>query len=83
MKFQRFHIESTMQPYEVEEDEWVMEPSPERFGIRLLDVDSGLDGKDAMRRIADWCNDRRVWVMGTLLYFDTEADRLEFELTWL
>lgn len=80
MKFQRFYIESTMQPYQVEEDEWVMEPSPEHFGIRIegVNVDS-LEMKD----IKTWCNNRDIYNISNLIYFDTEAERFEFELAWL
>jgi hypothetical protein len=83
MKFQRFHIESNMQPFEVEEDEWVMEPSPERFGIRIVGADNSLDSKDAMRKVKDWCDSRDVYNISNLIYFDTEAQRLEFEMVWL
>lgn len=81
--FKRFYLEASEQPYQVEEDEWVMEPSPEHFGIRIVGADDSLDSKDAMRKIKDWCDDRNVYHISDLIYFDTEAERLEFELTWL
>lgn len=83
MKFKRFYLEASDQPYQVEEDEWVMEPSPEHWGIRIMGADDSLDSKDAMRNIKAWCDARNVYNISNLIYFDTEAERLEFELTWL
>lgn len=82
IKFERFYLESTLQPFEVEEDEWVMEPSPEHWGIRIVGADDSLDTKDAMIKIKDWCNARGVYNISNLIYFDTEAERVEFELVW-
>ncbi len=82
--FKRFYLEADEQPFEVEEDVWVMEPSPEHFGIRL--VYSHPVYNDDIARVAaikDWLDRRGVWNLGELIYFDTEAERLEFELTWL
>ena len=83
MKFERFYIESTMQPFEVEEDTWVMEPSPEHWGIRIVGADNSLDSKDDMIKIKDWCNARGVYNISNLIYFDTAAQRFEFEMAWL
>jgi hypothetical protein len=83
MKFERFYLESTMQPYEVEEDEWVMKPSPERFGVRILDIGNGLDSKDDMRKIKDWCNKNNVWNVSNRLYFDTEEEQSRFLFIWM
>ena len=83
MKFVRFHLVSTMQPFEVEEDEWVMEPSPERWGIRITGTDDSLNSKDAINKVKDWCDIHCGWHRGNLIYFDTEAERFEFEMAWL
>jgi hypothetical protein len=83
MKFERFYLESTMQPFEVEEDTWVMEPSPERFGIKLVGLDHSVDSKDAMIKVKAWCDARDVYNISNLIYFDTEAQRFEFEMAWL
>ena len=83
MKFERFYIESTMQPFEVEEDHWIMEPSPEHWGIRIVGADNSIDSKDAMRKVKDWCDARSVYNISNLIYFDTEAQRFEFEMAWL
>lgn len=82
--FERFYLEADDQPFEVEEDVWVMEPSPERFGIRLI-YSHPVYNDDIARvdAIKDWLDRRGIWNIGELVYFDTEAERLEFELAWL
>lgn len=82
--FKRFHLEADEQPFEVEEDVWVMEPSPERFGIRIIYTQPVYkEETERVDEIKDWLDRRGVWNLGELIYFDTEAERLEFELTWL
>ena len=83
MKFERFYIPSTMQPYEVKEDTWIMQPSLEQFGIKVKGVGTSLATKDAMIKIKDWCNARNVYIINNLIFFDTEAQRFEFEMAWL
>lgn len=82
--FKRFYLEADEQPFEVEEDIWVMEPSPEQFGIRIIYTQPVYkEETDRVNEIKDWLDRRGVWNLGELIYFDTEAERLEFELTWL
>ena len=81
MKIHLFHNESTLQPYEVEEDVWVMEPTPEQFGV-VMKKETAADD-ELMKNAHDWCNENVGWPWGNHFYFDTEEDRSRFLMVCL
>lgn len=84
IKFEKFYLPENETPHQVEEDVWVVEPSPEQFGIRF-EYKAGVRPEEAQRmeEIKQWLDDQGVWNISNLAYFNTEAERTHFLLTWL
>lgn len=81
MKIHLFHNESTLQPYEVEEDVWVMKPTQEQFGVAMKKETAADD--ELMKNAHDWCKENVGWPWGNHFYFDTEEDRSRFLMVCL
>lgn len=84
IKFVKFYLPENETPHQVEEDVWVVEPSPEQFGIRF-EYKAGVNSEETQRmeEIKQWLDDQGVWNISNLAYFNTEAERTQFLLTWL
>lgn len=84
IKFVKFYLPENETPHQVEEDVWVVEPSPEQFGIRF-EYKAGVNSKEAQRmdEIKQWLDEHGVWNISNLAYFNTEGERTQFLLTWL
>ena len=58
--------------------DWV---SPEQFIIDFT-IETAMD-VDSLEEMKEWCSNNDIYMISTLVYFDTFDQRVEFMLRWL